>query len=78
MKKTKVEPQVFLLTDGCMWEKNKQDKTCYPHAIEVVDMETGQIRYIKSGSRIQFVEGAITEGRDQEFYNKTTNGEKER
>ena len=69
---TKVVNPTFIVTDGCMWEKNKQDKTCYPHAIEVVDMETGQVRYIKSGSRIQFMEGSITEGRSQEFYNNTT------
>lgn len=60
----------FLLTDGCMWEKQKQEGTFHPHAIEVVDIETGQVRYIQSGSKIRFVEGDITEGRDQKQYNK--------
>lgn len=60
----------FLVTDGCCWEQNKQNGTAYPHAIEVVDVATGQVRYIKSGSRIQFIEGEITEARDQAAYNK--------
>lgn len=62
--------RLFLLTDGCMWEKNKKDSTAHPHAIEVVDTETGAVRYIKSGSKISFVEGEITATRDQEIYNK--------
>ena len=62
--------QLFIVTDGCMWEMNKQNGTSYPHSIEVVNEETGQIRYIKSGSRIKFVSGEITEGRNQEGYNK--------
>ncbi len=62
--------RTFLLTDGCMWEMNKKKGAYAPHAIEVVDMETGQVRYIKSGAQIRFVEGDITEGRDQETYNK--------
>ena len=65
--------ETFILTDGCMWEKNKQDGTSYPHAIEVVDKATGQIRYIKSGSIITLVEGEITSGRNQESYNKQKN-----
>lgn len=64
--------QVFILTDCCMWEANKKNGTFHPHAIEVVDMETGQTRFIKSGSRIAFIEGNITEGRDQATYNKQT------
>lgn len=52
-----------------MWEQNKQAGSFHPHAIEVVDAETGQMRYIKSGARIMFVEGDITVGRDQEMYN---------
>lgn len=59
----------FILTDGCMWEKNKKDGTAFPHAIEVVDVETGQVRYIKSGSRIRFIDGQITMTRDQASYN---------
>lgn len=60
----------FMLTDGCMWEQNKQQGSFHPHAIEVVDIETGQIRYIQSGAKIKFVEGSITNGRNQADYNK--------
>lgn len=49
---------------------NKRNGTFHPHAIEVVDVETGQIRFIKSGSKIKFVEGDISENRSQEVYNK--------
>lgn len=62
----------FILTDTCMWEKNKQNSTYHPHAIEVVDIVTGQVRYIKSGSVIKFVSGEITESQDQKTYNKLT------
>lgn len=64
--------EIFIVTDGCMWEQNKQNSTYYPHAIEVLNSRTGQIRYIKSGSRITFVEGEITKTRSQDFYNKTS------
>lgn len=66
----KDDDQTFILTDGCLWEKNRQEGAYHPHAIEVVDLETGQVRYIKSGSRIRFVEGEITATRDQKTYNK--------
>lgn len=59
----------FILTDGCLWEMNKQNGTSHPHSIEVVDEETGAIRYIKSGARIRFVNGDISDGRNQEKYN---------
>jgi hypothetical protein len=64
--------KVFIVTDLCMWESNKQNKTSYPHAIQVVDAETGQVRYIKSGSRIKFIEGQITDSHSQETYNALT------
>ena len=72
--KTIVNPKTktFLLTDCCMWEMNKQNNKNAPHAIEVVDMETGQVRYIKSGSKIRFAEGDITDSHSQEDYNKNT------
>ena len=63
--------KIFQLTDGCMWEINKQSGNEHPHAIEVVDTETGAIRYIKSGSRIAFIKGEITDIRTQSFYNST-------
>ena len=59
-----------MLTDGCMWKMNKKNGTSNPHAIEVVDIETGQVRYIKSGSKIKFISGEISNGRNQEEYNK--------
>jgi hypothetical protein len=37
-----------------------------------VDTETGQVRYIKSGSKITFVEGQITDSHSQETYNTLT------
>lgn len=64
--------KVYLLTDGCMWEISKQAGNEHPHAIEVVDLETGAVRYIKSGSRIAFIEGEISDIRSQAVYNKKT------
>lgn len=65
-----MDKRVFQLTDGCMWERNKQDGTNAPHSIEVVDVATGQVHYIKGGSKILLVEGDITATRTQEQYNK--------
>lgn len=62
--------KIFILTDSCMWEANKQAGKSAPHAIEVVDIGTGQIRYIKSGSQIKFISGEISEKFSQEEYNK--------
>jgi len=31
--------KVFILTDGCMWEINKETGNEHPHSIEVVDIE---------------------------------------
>ena len=61
---------IFILTDSCMWEKNKQEGKKSTHAIEVVDVQTGQIRYIKGGSKIKFIDGEITNVHTQEEYNK--------
>jgi hypothetical protein len=63
---------IYLLTDGCLWEQNKRNGTEHPHAIEVVDIKTGAVRFITSGSRITFVEGEITDLRSQAAYNKAT------
>lgn len=65
--------KVYLVTDGCFWELNKQTGNEHPHSIEVVDLETGAIRYIKSGSKITFVDGDISDIRTQKVYNKQTN-----
>jgi len=62
----------YIVTDGCMWEQNKKNSTYHPHAIEVVNIETGQVQYIRSGSRIKLIEGDITDLRSQEAYNKAT------
>ena len=64
--------KTYLLTDGCLWEINKQTGNEHPHSIEVVDLETGAVRYIKSGSRIAFLEGEITDIRTQKCYNEGT------
>lgn len=64
--------KVYLLTDGCMWELNKQASSSHPHAIEVVDLETGAVRYITSGSKIALLEGEITDIRTQTAYNEAT------
>ena len=61
--------KTFILTDSCMWEANKQKGTRSEHCVEVVDLETGQTRYIASGSHIRFVDGKITEVSTQEMYN---------
>lgn len=41
----------------------------HPHSVEVVDVETGQVRFIKSGAHIKFVQGEISSEADQEQYN---------
>ncbi len=68
----KENEKVYLLTDGCLWEINKQTGNEHPHATEVVELETGAVRYIKSGSRIKFISGEISDIRTQEAYNKKT------
>jgi hypothetical protein len=70
IKPMKDTEKTFLLTDSCMWEANRQSGSRAPHAIEVVDTETGQVRYIKSGSLIRFVDGDITLPNTQEMYNE--------
>lgn len=60
----------FIITDHCAWEANKKNNTFHPHSIEVVDVKTGQLRYIKSGSVIKIINGEITSARSQEEYNK--------
>jgi len=64
--------KTFLLTDSCMWEANKVNGTRSEHCIEVVDQETGQVRYIASGSKIRFVEGDISDVHTQEAYNENS------
>ena len=61
--------KIFLVTDSCAWERKKHEGGVDPHYIEVVDVETGQCRHIKGGSKIKFVEGDISDPRGQEEYN---------
>lgn len=70
VKNDNTTKRIFLLTDACLWEMNKQAGSFHPHAIEVVDEKTGQVRYIDSGSRIKFVSGKISKSRLQEDYNR--------
>lgn len=69
-KKDDTKERVFIVTDACLWEMNKQAGSYHPHAIEVVDTETGQVRYIQSGAKIQLVDGIISKGREQDDYNE--------
>lgn len=63
--------KIFILTDSCMWEANKQNKTKRSsHAVQVIDADTGQVRYINSGSKITLIEGQITQIQTQEQYNQ--------
>jgi hypothetical protein len=66
------DENIYLLTDGCAWEINKQMGNEHPHAVEVVDLKTGAVRYIKSGSKIKFIEGFISDIRTQKSYNEET------
>lgn len=62
--------KVFIVTDSCMWEANRLSGSRAPHSIEVIDAATGQVRFIRSGSKIRFVDGDITEPNTQEMYNE--------
>lgn len=66
----KTNEEIYIVTDACMWEQNNRNSTFNPHAIEVVNIKTGQIRFILSGSKIAFIEGDITDLATQEAYNK--------
>lgn len=52
----------YMVTDQCMWETSKLenynplDPKRAPHALTLVDVETGSIAFLKSGSIIQVVE----------------------
>lgn len=67
-KRNKFDPipgKRYLLTDSCYWnnltdeqkqEYNPYDKSRTPHGVQLVDIETGTIVNLKSGSVIQIVE----------------------
>lgn len=69
MREIHNEEDVFILTDSCMWEANKQLNQRATHAIEVISSKTGQTRFIKTGAQIKFIDGEITEPLSQEGYN---------
>ena len=54
-----MKDKTFIVTDQCMCEMNKQNGKSAPHGIGVLDIETRQLRLIKSGSKIKFIEGDI-------------------
>lgn len=65
--------KIFIVTDSCMWEANKQAGVKRSeHLIEVIDAETGRVRFITSGSRIKFVDGDISDEFTQDVYNEQT------
>lgn len=67
------DDNIYQLTDGCMWERAKEEGTEGPHSVEVVNVKTGQVRYILGGSKIKFVEGDISDIRTQLAYNEQSN-----
>lgn len=51
----------YLVTDSCFWEEtpheeyNPYDKKRAPHSIELVDVQTGSIVQLNSGSIIKII-----------------------
>lgn len=43
----------YILTDSCFYFESKKKRN--PHTIEVVDMETGGVKKLRSGSIIRIV-----------------------
>lgn len=43
----------YIITDNCYWYKNKKKRS--PHFVEILDLETGSIKQLKSGSIIQVI-----------------------
>lgn len=56
-----IENKEYILTDQCFWEQeppenyNPYDKTRKPHGIQLVDIETGTVVNLLSGSIIKVV-----------------------
>jgi hypothetical protein len=55
----------YLVTDQCFWEKltdeekkayNPYDTTRAPHSVELVDVETGTVVHLPSGSVVEVIE----------------------
>lgn len=68
--------RTFILTDLCMWEKNRLEGGHDKHCIIVVDEETGQTFHIDGGSKIRFLSGSILGPATQENYNNMDHEEK--
>ena len=49
-----MKPRKYILTDSCFYYEDK-GKSRVPHWIEVVDMNTGEVKRLKSGSVISIV-----------------------
>lgn len=64
-----IHDRTFILTDLCMWEKNRIEGKDGKHCIIVVDKETGQTFHIDGGSEIKFLSGHIMGPATQEGYN---------
>lgn len=67
-KETKFIPEVgrtYIVTDSCGYEDgvsedyNPYDARRKPHAIELVDSETGTVVFLKSGSLITITKGIV-------------------
>lgn len=63
--RNKTKPQKkkrYMLTDFCFWEQNPPpdynplDPNRKPHAVQLVDVETGTVALLKSGSIIEVIE----------------------
>ena len=61
-KEKPLEEKVYLVTDQCFWKENPPenynplDKDRAEHAITLVDVDTGSITTLRSGSLISVVE----------------------
>ncbi len=62
--------RTYIISDLCMWEKNKREGTMADYAICVIDEKTGQHRFVKTGARIKFLSGEISPTLSQKDYNK--------
>lgn len=62
LKKEPLEDKEYILTDFCFWETNPPedynplDPKRKPHSIQLVDVETGTVALLPSGSIIKVVQ----------------------
>ena len=43
----------YILTDSCFFYESKKKRS--PHSVEIVDLKTGSVKKLKSGSVIQII-----------------------